>query len=211
MVWYKTELPILVTAFCAVLMIFEYFIVVPPVVTNVALEVRNFSAILAAFAMGLGTAAMARLHINKVARKQDGWKNSVVLLAVLSGVILVGVIFGSKSEAFTWIYQKVLTTLNGTGFSLLAFFVASGAYRAFRVRNLESSVLMVCALILLFNSAPLGKVIWPGIAGIAGWILDFPNVGGYRGMILGVSIGVISMGLSIIIGRERGYFGRTAE
>ena len=105
--------------------------------------------------------------------------------------------------------------MDATMFSLLAFFIASAAYRAFRARTLEATLLLAAALIVMIGNAPVGDLIWNTIMPVGDnlpsaarqWILDNPNLSARRGIILGISLGVISQSIRIILGIERSYLG----
>ena len=44
-------------------------------------------------------------------------------------------------------------------YSLLAFFVASASYRAFRAKNREATILLIAAFIILLGRTPLGMYV----------------------------------------------------
>ena len=68
--------------------------------------------------------------------------------------------FGPKSPIFVWLFNYVQVPMDATMFSLLAFFIASAAYRAFRARTLEATLLLAAALIVMIGNAPVGDLIW---------------------------------------------------
>jgi len=101
-------------------------------------------------------------------------------------------------------------------FSILAFFVASASYRAFRAKNREATILLITAFIILLGRTPVGHYVtfWlPSsldffhIPVLANWIMAIPNLAGQRAIMIGISLGVISMSLRMILGIERGYMG----
>jgi hypothetical protein len=111
------------------------------------------------------------------------------------------------SELFSWFYSDVYVHMDATIFSMLAFFIASAAYRAFRLRSVEASVLLIVGALMLLGRAPIGAVIWEGFPTIAQWLLDVPNAAGNRAITIGIAVGAISLAIRQLLGVERGYLG----
>ena len=59
----------------------------------------------------------------------------------------------------------------------------------------------------LVSLTPWGDNLADGSSWMKQWILDNPNLSARRGIILGVSLGVISQSIRIILGIERSYLG----
>jgi predicted MFS family arabinose efflux permease len=125
-------------------------------------------------------------------------------------------LFGGQGEQedgtlypFTWMFQFVFSPLQATMFSLLAFYVASASYRAFRVRNVEATLLLIGALIIMVVRSPLGALIHPLIPDVAEWVMQFPNAAAQRGIIIGAALGAASMSVRVMVGIERPYMGKS--
>ena len=115
--------------------------------------------------------------------------------------------WGADGRFRTWIYDHVFAPCNATMFALLAFFVASAAFRAFRARNVESALLLGSAIIILLARAPIGRAISSTLPDVAQWILDIPSNGSRRAIIMGAAVGAIATGLRVILGIERSHLG----
>lgn len=180
-------------------------------------EVIDWNLIIMPFVLILAVATLIQTHLTRIQRRVEHWHYSLFVFAGLITMVVIGIPFGPKNSAFEWLYNNVQVPMDATMFSLLAFFIASAAYRAFRARSFEATLLLISAIIVMVGNVPIGDYIWntvlswipweDGASKTRQWILDIPNLAARRGIILGVSLGVISQSIRIILGIERSYLG----
>ncbi len=114
---------------------------------------------------------------------------------------------------FSWFYENVQVPCGATIFSILAFFMASAAFRTFRAKNLAAAMLLAAAIIVMFGRVPISETVgaWFGhsqaFAKAADVVMEYPNMAAKRGIMLGISLGVIAQSLRILLGIERSYLG----
>ena len=191
---------------------------------------RNFSIfydVIAVFAFILGGGNLLRVHFRKVQNKRRDWKYSIVticgfFLMLGAGLLKIGVQEGFRGDfqgagsLFQYLYDVTFQPLQATMFSLLAFFVASASYRAFRAKTREATILLVAAFIILLRPTPLGfyltfwlprQLDFLKIPNLSTWILSVPNMAGQRAIMIGIALGIVSTSLRLILGIERSYLG----
>ena len=108
-----------------------------------------------AVASGLGVINLTRIHWKNIERRTNIIPSAVLLIALL-GYSILGVGWTVASGPARWIYEVGNLGVTMALFSLLAFFIFSAAYRAFRVKSLESTTLLVVAIIGMLGTAPIG-------------------------------------------------------
>lgn len=166
----------------------------------------SWGAIVIAFALLLGFINVFNVHLERLRTRKPGAIYSLVLL--ISTLVTLGVGFasgGPNSSGSRFIFDFILHPLEATFFALIAIFMVTAAFRAFRVRNLETLLLVLFTVIVLLGQVPLGIYLWSELPVIKDWILDVPTLAGVRGILLGIALGTIATGLRVLIGADRPY------
>lgn len=229
----KRTVPIIIAGVTGLVLVVSYFMPGIEHWSDVAFAWFN---ILAAIAFILGGGNLVKLNLTKISARQPGWGYAAVTLAafvitVLAGLLKIGVSRNPDFPAYAWagsykddgsivwwIFQFIITPLGQTMFSLLAFFVASAAFRAFRAKNLEATVLLGAAFIVM-----LGRTV-AGVA-LTGWLPETGlmanfrleqladtamyvfSLAGMRAINIGIALGVVATSLKILLGVDRSYLG----
>lgn len=204
----KQKFPLFVCFLMGILMVVQYFIP-HPISINFNSVINKWVVILSAFALILGIGNLIVHHIKIIEGKKTNWQYSIVTLFSMAGMAFIGLIFGIDPHSlYQKIFLNVLTPLGSTMFALLAYYMGSAAYRAFRVRSIEASLLLISAFVVMLGFMPIGQYIDPKLPQFAEWIMRIPNMASQRGILLGVAFGSIATALKIILGIERSWLGK---
>lgn len=117
----------------------------------------------------------------------------------------------TEGSSLMWVFNNGILPFGATMFSLIGFFIASAAFRAFRARSLEATLLLLAGVIIMLGQTPIGQVIWQGIPDTMVWILTIPNMTAKRAIFFGIAMGSVAFSLRIIFGIERAYLGGGKE
>ena len=169
---------------------------------------QDWSKAISPFAVSLGIMSLFMVHGTKIKRKVPNWQYSVITLTGLIFTALAGFIWGTQSGTpYMWLFENVQMPMSATMFALLAFYIASAAYKAFRARSAEATVLLIAAVIVMLGQVPLGAMISKWIPEASTWILNVPNLAAKRAIMIGVGLGITATSLKILLGIERTYLG----
>ena len=206
----KREVPLAIVLILGIIMIIQYFIPhsYSQAFFDSFLDFLRISSVPAAL---LGLVSVVRVHYSKIKRQMPGFVYSIVTLVFMATMIIFGLYdYRNPHGVFRFIFANVEIPIESTMFSLLAFYVASAAYRSFRARNIQASILLAAALIVMIGRTSLWDYI-PVIGHWFPWMTDFlmsvPNLAAKRGIYLGMALGSIATSLKIILGIERSYLG----
>ncbi len=203
----KRQIPLMIVLILGLLFVAHVFI--PNKLSSDYLEwFLKWTKVISPFAIVLGVFSLVLVHYNKIKRKAPTWGYSIVTLTALVVTTAVGFLWGiQEGTPYMWIFKNFNVPLGATMFSLLAFYIASAAYKAFRARSVEATVLLVAAIIVMLGRVSIGQAITHWIPDITEWILNVPNLAAKRGIALGVGLGATATSLKIMLGIERSYLG----
>ncbi len=194
----KRELPLLLTAVIGLFMILSFF--VPNHLVSVPADfLQQCAVIVVAFGYVLGGANALRVNLEGIARRQPDWPYKLVLVVSLLFTVGIGLKDGRHwQDAHTtsmFLYNQVYSPMQGTMFALLAFYIASAAFRAFRIRTVEAGLLAVAALIVMLGRVPVGNYLtsWlpepMRLGAMQDWIMNVPQNAAKRAVLIGAAMG----------------------
>ena len=235
----KRTVPLLITAVVGFTLLVAYFI---PYTQSWGETVAIWFDVLAAIAFILGGGNLLRTHLKRISDQQRGWAYSIIVLVSFLGTLFVGLgkisvepspqfpdygwsgAYRQTGSAFWYVYQYGFQPLTATIFALLAFYIASAAFRAFRAKNLEASLLLATAFIVLLGRTFAGVALtdwidpanWEGFRYFTGlrlenltvYIMSVFNTAGNRAIMIGIALGIVATSLKILIGVDRSYLGK---
>lgn len=177
--------------------------------------VSPWMTIVSAFALGLASVNLLIIHTRNIKRRRENWAYSVIMVVtvlVFGGIRSFVEITANKGAAttYSYLYTYILSPLMAGQWAFLGFYVASASYRAFRARNLDATVLLISAVLVMLGAAPVGAVIWNQFPVIQRWLMNVPNMTGQRGIVIGAAIGSFVTGLRVLLGLERGHLGESS-
>lgn len=213
----RRSLPVILCSTIGVLMLLQYFI--PHQLSQAFFErTLKMNQIIAIFALMVALVSVPRNHIRRIRVRGENWQYSIILLVGFSLLPIAAIIdnglgfFTGKIKidglAFDWIYVNVQIPLGNTVFAMLAFYITSAAYRAFRARTFDAAILLTAGIIvLLANAPPTDMYIWSNFSSIRNWILETPSGAAQRALLLGLGLGAVSQSLRILLGIDRSWLG----
>jgi hypothetical protein len=201
--------------------------------------VVGMTGIITAFMLGLGIFSLLSIHLRKIRRQQRDWPFSVVLLVSMVAMVSFGYAdyfsrqgpdgtkldlqanWGLANYGRDLLFDGLLQQMDAAMFSVIAFYILSAAYRAFRIRSVEATILLSTALLVMLSL--MGAVAYISeqtinglvsstgndfflnftLTEVAGWVRRTFETSSLRGIAFGVGIGALAMGLRIWLSLEK--------
>jgi hypothetical protein len=108
---------------------------------------------------------------------------------------------GLVHRLYEFLFNGLFNQLGSAMFALLGVYIAAAAYRAFRIRSVESALMMGAALVVMLGQISFGRMVYEDMPAIRQWLLEVPNSAAFRAIRLGAGVAglmlAIRMWLSI--------------
>lgn len=231
----RRTIPIAILCLSGVIMIVAYFVTAA---VSWSETVNVWFNILAAVAFVLGAGNLLAVNLEKISSRRPGWAYAAITVVSFLFMLSVGLLklgavpdakypdhhfaggYESVESPYGWTYEYVFSPLTATMFAMLAFYVASAAFRAFRAKNLESILLLGTAFIILLAQTAAGMFLtgWiPEDSAFAFLRLDWMKIAitehiqtaGMRAITIGIALGVAATSLRLILGIDKSYLSKS--
>ncbi|MBL8088463.1 MAG: hypothetical protein JNM85_10400 [Chthonomonas sp.] len=199
---------------------------------------KDLGTIVPAFLLGLGVYSLLRVHLGRIIKKH---KDSVFSITLLASMVLMA-FFGywdwrqqkflmkdvdftnpenwrTAQYGFDFLFDGLLQQMDAAMFSIIAFYILSAAYRAFRIRSVEATIMLSVALIMMLNmmgalqyqsSSLIDQISHSSsfaanfkLEEVSSWIKNTLQVPSLRAMEFGIAIGALAMGIRLWLGLEK--------
>jgi hypothetical protein len=218
----KTTVPIIAAFLSGLVMLLAFFFnPETSFLGRLEPEVLSWVTIVGGFTLLLGVASIIRVNYDSVKRKSSGWGYKLATLISVFAMAIPAILpvrtsslFGTGTGSiYDWLFNYIDSPMMSTMFAMLAFYIASAAFRAFRARNAEATLLLVTATLVMLWRVPMGETLLSGIHKnlpglINTYIMNGANLAVQRGIIVGAALGAAAMSLRVMLGIERTYMGK---
>jgi hypothetical protein len=179
------------------------------------------------FSLGLGWASMLAMQWRRMTKSKEGRVPGIFFFLSVIGTLGFGFcaqelkkahpddwekIYPWAAQGWSYFQVHLFGALESTVFGLLAFFILSAAFRAFRLRSLDATLLMISAVIIMAAQVPLGQALTAGLdpnfqtTTWKEWMQERISNPATRSLNFGVAIGALAMALRLWLSLERGTF-----
>jgi hypothetical protein len=172
--------------------------------------------VVAGVALLVGVYNLTAVHAKKIRQRDETIYSFITVLALLL-TLLVGIfdlvrtyLQGEPGLRYTrWIFENIQLPIESSLMAMIAISLTYAAIRLLSRRlNFMSVVFSVVVFVLLMGAIPaVAASDFNIITSIRNWILSVPAVGGARGIVFGMALGIIATGIRILMGTDRPYGG----
>ena len=206
----KRQIPILIVFVTGLIMVIQEF--VPHQASKFVFTYANdFVIVIGILSLPLGIYSLVHSTYRKARFEPSERIYSIATLAGFAIMVLTGLKREWSNDPGGFhrqLFNNVLVPAQSSLFAMLAFYIASAAYRAFRVRTWLAAVLLVTAFVVMLRIVPLPEPFATWNGDLVRWILAVPNLAAKRAIIIGLALGAVAYCIKILLGIERSYMGR---
>lgn len=109
-------------------------------------------------------------------------------------------------QLYNFLYEAIFNQLGSAMFALLGVYIAAAAFRAFRIRTVDSALMMSAALLVMLGQISLGRMISDDMPVLRQWLLEVPSSAAFRAIRLGAAVAGLMLALRMWLSIESKSF-----
>lgn len=184
-----------------------YFI---PALAGLQALLLDWAMILAGMAALVGVFNLISVHGEKIRKRETGSVYSALLILSLFAAFIFGLLLGPEHPAMRMVVSGVIVPVEASLMAIVSVTLLYAAIRLLRRRaGMMSLIFLISALLILAGSAslPFGEIPVLGNM-LRPWLVQVLALGGVRGILIGVALGILTTGLRVLTAVDRPYGGK---
>ncbi len=205
----RWEIPILLVCIPGIVITINYFLNIPEIgLRDISGFFETTATVVGAVALFYGVLLGVNHQFHSFSQRKGHWYFNGMAVVLFAIMMITGLSWPFTSHPiYKMLFDNIVMPLGTALYALRAFYIFSGAFRAFICRNKEATLLIVSAMLVVIGNTPMAASVWTGFSAIGDWLNQYPSTGGMRGFTIGVGIGAAVLGIRTLLGRERASLG----
>ncbi len=203
----RRTLPTAIAMVIGVWFAVEYFFDFGPALSGVTGFVSSWTGILAAGAMLVGGISVL-LRYGSLVSKGEGssWYAIIVIISTLI-MFVSGIPIPALEPAYQWMNTVVRDPVNLAAYAMVFFFITSAAFRSFKIRSLDTALMVIAAFFAFIMNAPMASAISPMLVAPGEWLASVPLFAVRRATTISSYMGIFLLWLRATLGMEKRSLG----
>ncbi len=195
---------LVLAALAGLIVLAGYFV---PALADIQRVILGWAIILVGAAALVGVFNLVSVHANKITKREKGSFYSALLLISLFATFVFGLVLGPDDPNMRLLVKTVIVPVESSLMALLAVTLLYASIRLLRRRtNFMSILFILSAVLMMAGSAtlPFGEI---GALNsfLRPWVQQVLALGGARGLLIGISLGILTTGVRVLFGADRPY------
>lgn len=180
-----------------------------PALSGLRILLINWAVLLAGVAVLVGLANLFSVHLQKIRTRAPGALYSLLVLVFMLIALVLGLV-PDLDPLQQVLLNGILVPVEVSLMAVLAVTLVAASIRLLRQRlELASIIFLGTALFILLGLAPWPFVGYlPIVSDLRAYVTQVLAAGGARGILIGVSLGILTTGLRILFGADRPFGGK---
>lgn len=202
----RRTLPTAIAMILGVWFALDYFIDFGPGISQISGFLSTFVSILAAGAMIVGGLSVIFRYLSLVSKGENSWYAIIVIISCLV-MFGSGIPIPSLEPAYQWMNTHVRDPVNLAAYAMVFFFITSAAFRSFRIRSLDTALMVIAAFLVFIMNAPMSGAIHPLLPVPGEWLSNVPLFAVRRATTISTYMGIFLLWLRATLGMEKRTLG----
>jgi hypothetical protein len=201
----RRTLPLIIATVVGLFMFANYFLDLPVGISSIADYFNQWNGVLVAGGLVVGGVAFLIQYTKILKDKSESTWYVYVILATFAIQFIAGI--PGFEWAWDWLNANIRDPLELAAYAMVLMFITTAAFRSFKARSIDTSLMVICAFFVFVAGAPMVKAVFPMGAAPGVWISDIIVAGVRRATTISAYLGIFYLWVRTVLWMEKRSLG----